>query len=1746
MVTKNNIISNKGEVIKGMKAFIREIRFMKIKKNPVYVILFLITFLLSLSVLSGISYASNSTAAGIVSAWASGATSIKVKMPYSNDANANNTYTIRWKLCTDSTYPSGNIINGGHSASPFIAEITGLAPNTCYNIEAIYNDNDGVTGTNPQTIKIHSTWDSTLLHNINRFPNSTKWNPSGWGVPGGQYGQFDCGVCHEPRSTNIKNIKSTITAPIGNFPGSTVIFRSTTSPDGFGDDTGGHATSTKICEVCHSITNYHRYNTSGQTNLTHFNNDDCMSCHPHSLGFAPIGGGGTCDACHGPTPSDFWSRNNLAGAHAKHYGDNTWNIEGYDDANLSTSSYYKYNCQKCHDSNHMSAPNPFIALSSTNPPPTSGGSFDASTKTCSNLYCHGNFTGGSNNASPSWTNAASGACGTCHGASASTPPTGGSHAKHVSGIHMPALSCDTCHEDTTSGNNLSNLLNHVNYATNWNLKRTDLRFGSEAVYKGTETGQNSPPGNTAYGTCSNIYCHSNVQTSPPGGALAYGTPTWGGTVTCSTASCHGGDTDPNKITTASHTKHVQTTTYNITCATCHSGAGSNTAKHADYNIDVVISATLGGGSYSGTSQPGDAYGSCSNLYCHSPGTANTGPFASPNVTPAWNTAFAEPCRSCHNAAQAVTPTDATDRMATHQHLAHIDNVTSVGRRIACGECHNATVTGDTTIASYTRHVNKLINVKFDNSINLNTDNPTYAGLSTTGADGATKTPGTAVGSCSNVYCHSSGNLGPGSNLTFRTIAWNADAINCSGCHGDSATNRAHPTYDNGGAGHVNANSHVRHVESSAISCDVCHINTTTSTAIPPTSVRSDLTPVRHINRVEDVSFNTAKAGTNATWTAGTKTCSSTYCHGTGSPRWGGASLTCGDCHSANNTLAGRHPVHYGTATVATSAGFTPSNNSTATAYIYSCGVCHNSTQHSQGPVSENQAAQVSFDTTIAGGGTYTAGPLAGTDRGFNWTSGTCTNTYCHSPGTKNSAYDSPNVIPAWNTTFADRCKSCHNAAQAVTPTDATDRMATHQHLAHIDNVTSVGRRIACGECHNATVTGDTTIASYTRHVNKLINVKFDNSINLNTDNPTYAGLSTTGADGATKTPGTAVGSCSNVYCHSSGNLGTGSNLTFRTIAWNAAAINCSGCHGDSATNRSHPTYANGGAGHVNANSHVVHVENAGIACDTCHIETTQSTAIPPTEVRTDLSPSRHINRVENVTFNTTKAGASATWTSGTKTCSNIACHGTAQWGGPPMDCVGCHGAALGDRRQVTGTNGDFVRASRHVSNGTTTEIVTAWDCVVCHLEGDESYTTGRARIRSVSSPTAVGHTGRVGSKADVNLRNVDMYTTGWIWNRFDINDVAGRPRNLTAAQKSAMRNDMDRFCLTCHDSDTSANPATIHDIGTSFVGLTLQKVASGGGSASIKANTNGLLVGTAAVGTLRFKPFNQNDNGLNAFETHAAIRLERTTRFNNNRYPIDVRGQFNYLGRIGTNWASHHNLNIFQKRYSTRSSTVWPAAAWTTYVTKEGTNIQIAGETAGLHCSDCHLNEINAHGSRNSAFMLSDWAGNDALATGSTSTTLTEICVKCHARTTYAEGNSSTASRTSAHNSNGSRCDRIAPGDRIVYIGYRAGVTNAVQLSCLQCHGGTDFGMIHGTNASYSPGNSGTTGTKMYRFMGGGAAQRYYSPNSTSGNLADSAWEGTAAVGCYTVSSGDTWTDCSQHGNFVNPSTINRARPLNY
>ncbi len=101
------------------------------------------------------------TTAGAAAATAAGSSSIGVSMPYTDDSNANNTYTVDYKLSSSGTWTNW-VTNAAHAASPYATTVTGLTQGASYDVRMIYNDADGVNGTNPQTVTgIVLPYDST-------------------------------------------------------------------------------------------------------------------------------------------------------------------------------------------------------------------------------------------------------------------------------------------------------------------------------------------------------------------------------------------------------------------------------------------------------------------------------------------------------------------------------------------------------------------------------------------------------------------------------------------------------------------------------------------------------------------------------------------------------------------------------------------------------------------------------------------------------------------------------------------------------------------------------------------------------------------------------------------------------------------------------------------------------------------------------------------------------------------------------------------------------------------------------------------------------------------------------------------------------------------------------------------------------------------------------------------------------------------------------------------------------------------------------------------------------------------------------------------------------------------------------------------------------------------------------------------------------------------------------------------------
>lgn len=819
-------------------------------------------------------------------------------------------------------------------------------------------------------IKMHSseilgTCSNALYKTMSECIDPTKgngtWTPGkhassgGWGVTGGVYGVFLCTTCHTAHGTsNIYLIKGAITTPDGsNFLSSatnsvSVDFRvksGTAAVPGpqtsgiMGDDSVTHSTSVFVCEVCHVYdasdangVNKHAYNMS--VTDSHNNGADCTTCHNHKNAFMS-----GCTSCHGDPPQDGTigppgvatpatgvTNPSSAGAHVFHATTRAMLCEACHTGGMPTNAIPSYTIDMGFALNATNVPNfnGSIASGTLNArapasPYTGYGTAAGTTvnittsdPTCS-VYCHGSTMGNNNGTAttPSWT-AASGSysCssnpnGACHGASASNPPLLGSHQKHTGASPNRALPCSDCHNGYVPP---AATTTHVNNQSEFAFDTSKTYIGASAAYSGTPTMLD------AYGNCSNLYCHSNVQTSPPGGALTYASPTWGNASSGQCGTCHKADGSSGNATimdSGSHTKHVST--YGFACTLCHNGAGEGTTKHADGNVDVAINGTVGNisvvGSYTGTPAPGDAYGGCSNIYCHSDAQA-----AITYSNPTWGSSLG--CNGCHGDASSLS---------SGSHSGHLKGAT-------CNNCHNATASSNSAIGTYANHVNGYVTINLDSNAALNT--ATYNSQNAGGTNVYQKTVGTAYGSCTDIKCHSDGtSIWSGLTGAGSTPTWGPTSVACNTCHGNSTYTSDYrigaPLYNSTTTQIAGAkpNAHRLHITANTINtgetkCQHCHYQTTTDSATIATGSTT------HANGSYTVTSgnasnsyptgeNVSASGTvSLTYTynaySGVSTCSNVSCHPTGTTTADNTNTTlnwndldpstrCTDCHKIDLT-----------------------------------------------------------------------------------------------------------------------------------------------------------------------------------------------------------------------------------------------------------------------------------------------------------------------------------------------------------------------------------------------------------------------------------------------------------------------------------------------------------------------------------------------------------------------------------------------------------------------------------------------------------------------------------------------------------------------------------------------------------------------------------------------------------------------------------------------------------------------------
>jgi predicted CxxxxCH...CXXCH cytochrome family protein len=670
-------------------------------------------------------------------------------------------------------------------------------------------------------------------------------------------------------------------------------------------------------------------------------------------------------------------------------------------------------------------------------------------------------------------------CNSCHGfppindvasggpnGLVSTPaPTGSSTAgKHATHVNTVGIDCAGCHYNSkgsgpTHNDGTIQAITMGFYLFNGAVQGGAYNGQSGVDYNTTVTSPVTTVSSTGAKQCSNIYCHSTGQ-GTNGGALTgsdYKTPVWSGTVVC--GDCHKSDGVQGTGTlmnSGSHLRHIDTLTHRKQCSECHNGAGSGTSKHVNNLIENSFSADPFGGtpSYSQSpNTPGNGYGSCSTVYCHSIGQRNGGTALAPGTSdyknPSWGgTAICGACHAINISSGSHTP---------HLSVPGYD----------CINCHNNAGSG--TI----KHADRNIDIEFSG----------FAGTGTYSQN--PNPPGNGYGSCSTTWCH--GTMSPQWGTDLSAVAA------CEKCHGSAGTAALGTFKDT--AGNTSGNrvgAHVSHLASTHnftvdVACNKCH-------AVP-----ASVTAAGHIDSAlpAEVSGTIGYAG-------GGGSCSTTYCHGDNMPRgtteglnsipaWnavgylnGTPSHDCAQCHGYPPMAIGAHAGAGPTTCIichdhvnASGTGFTdPSKhvngvldgggddcsnchtdaNLSAShlkhsspntilagkklslsdygqAWFYSvsylngapkfgCGYCHPNTSATH----MNGVRNLNIDPTdAAAGGTVKAKNAYPSFTQISATSVTCSSVYCHSTGYDDGTGYYYQTSPDWyGGSFAgDKCANCH-------------------------------------------------------------------------------------------------------------------------------------------------------------------------------------------------------------------------------------------------------------------------------------------------------------------------------------------------------------------------------------------------------------------------------------------------------------------------------------------------------------------------------------------------------------------------------------------------------------------------------------------------------------------------------------------------------------------------------------------------
>jgi len=284
--------------------------------------------------------------------------------------------------------------------------------------------------------------------------------------------------------------------------------------------------------------------------------------------------------------------------------------------------------------------------------------WDRESRTCSNLYCHGQFYGGNGDNKPIWTGADQAACGSCHDVGANPETLMGIHGYHVGIFH---LGCYDCHDVVVDvEQNIIDRDLHINGNVDFHVRDTSWcglchepgRIGCVGCHGGTDNQTGAPPADLR------------------------------------------GNNAATEIGVGAHTTHVMGAylTDSVRCSECHivpEAFGDPGHFDLDSVAEITWGPLAGDGSFWNR-----ATRTCVDTYCH-------GNFSGGNHSnePIWTAPAQANCGSCH--ADQSNPSALGGRHSFHAQ-----------KGIECYQCHSTTVNSQQIVIGLDVHVDGVKTISF--------------------------------------------------------------------------------------------------------------------------------------------------------------------------------------------------------------------------------------------------------------------------------------------------------------------------------------------------------------------------------------------------------------------------------------------------------------------------------------------------------------------------------------------------------------------------------------------------------------------------------------------------------------------------------------------------------------------------------------------------------------------------------------------------------------------------------------------------------------------------------------------------------------------------------------------------------------------------------------------------------------------------------------------------------------------------